>query len=1211
MNLKKYGKRSIVLNYRIFLSLRYFKIVILSIFFTAISTSSIYAEIVSVQQFDVAKQKLTNQNITKEILVKGRSQWQKGELENALLTLEEAVKLDPSNKQIAKVFKSMQLQKKRIDGLLRKAFDFIEKNDYQNAKKSLKRASFISDEYSKYKKVFQKFIETKEKVAEKVTNDRQEKTVSLFTSSKNSQVANDIGRPFVQLGHTLCLDSVAITPNGKYALSGSSDKTLKLWDLKTGKEIRTFKGHIYDGYILSIAITANGKYALSGLFTGAIKLWNLETGKTIRTFKGHAYATHSVAITPDGKYALSGGWDNTLKLWDLKTGEELRTFVGHTKYVNSVAITPDGKYALSGSDDEILMLWNLKTGKVIRTFKGHTGEVNFVAITPNGKYALSGSDDFTLKLWNLKTGEEIRTFEGHTDIVNSVAITPDGKYVLSGSRDDTLKLWSLKTGEEIRTFRGHTSGIGSVAITPNGKYALSGSSDNTLKLWNLKTGEEIRTFEGKVDLASSAAITPDGKYALSGLYSGTLKLWNLKTGKEIRTFEGHTEGVNSIAITPNGKYALSGSYDETLKLWNLKTGNEIRTFKGHKGYVLSAAITPDGRYALSGSGDKTLKLWNLKTGKEIRTFEGHTDTVESIAITPNGKYALSGGWDNTFKLWNLETGKEVRTFKGHTGWINSVAITPNGKYALSGSRDKTLKLWSLKTGKEIRTFEGHTDIVESVAITPDGKYALSSDNKTLKLWNLNTGKEIKTFEGHTGWINSISITPDGKYALSGSHDETQKLWNLKTGKELLTTISFTDGEWLSITPEGYFNASANGAKHLNVLTGPMSVTSVDAYYETFYRPDIVKAALAGKSIDTGLAMSDIKPAPEVEIIHTPSQIKSDEVKVTMSIKDIGGGVGDIRLYLNGVAVKTDSRPIVRKQSSKTIQKSYTLKLPKGKNSIKALVFNQSNTMQSNDALHTITANYKIIHKPEIHALVIGIDTYKNPKLQLKYAASDATLFADTIASQSKGLFSKTIIHKLDTKENTSKEAITQKLKELQSLNPDDLFVFYVASHGTVDDGEYFLVTSNVGSTSTRKLKSDAIKQADLKRLIANVPTTKKLIVLDTCNAGAMGSALLTRGMSEDTAMKILSRAVGSTILSAATSQQQALEGYKEHGLFTYVLTEGLKGKADSNNDGYVKTLELANYIDDEVPQLAEKLFNRAQYPVVSPSGQAFPVGKVK
>ncbi|MDO9288147.1 MAG: caspase family protein [Thermodesulfovibrionales bacterium] len=189
----------------------------------------------------------------------------------------------------------------------------------------------------------------------------------------------------------------------------------------------------------------------------------------------------------------------------------------------------------------------------------------------------------------------------------------------------------------------------------------------------------------------------------------------------------------------------------------------------------------------------------------------------------------------------------------------------------------------------------------------------------------------------------------------------------------------------------------------------------------------------------------------------------------------------------------------------------------------------------------------------------------------------------------------------------------KELKAFRRIHPDDLFVFFVASHGTVDDGEYFLITSNVGSTRTEKLKTDALPQGMLKELIANIPATKKLIIIDTCSAGALGEAIqvamLTRGMSEDTAMKILSRAVGSTILSASTSLQEAVEGYQGHGLFTYVLVEGLKGKADKGKTGYVKTTELADYVDNEVPILAEKVFKKAQYPTISISGQAFPIGK--
>ena len=286
--------------------------------------------------------------------------------------------------------------------------------------------------------------------------------------------------------------------------------------------------------------------------------------------------------------------------------------------------------------------------------------------------------------------------------------------------------------------------------------------------------------------------------------------------------------------------------------------------------------------------------------------------------------------------------------------------------------------------------------------------------------------------------------------------------------------------------------------------------------------------------------------------------------------------------------------IVPTKDEKALHKKYTVKLLNGLNTIRAIAFNGDNTMQSTDALFNITASFKTLTRPSLYALIVGINEYKNPKLELKYAVADAGLFGDTINKASSGLFEKIIIKRLITKDETEKENIVKELKAAHSLNPDDLFIFYVASHGTVDDGEYFLITSNVGSTSTAKLKTDAIPQNTIKELIANIPTTKKLIVIDTCSAGALGdamqTAMLTRGMNEDTAMKVLSRAVGSTILMASTAVQQAIEGYQGHGLFTYVIAEGLSGKADSDKDGFVKTTELANYVDDEVPALAEKVF---------------------
>ena len=303
-----------------------------------------------------------------------------------------------------------------------------------------------------------------------------------------------------------------------------------------------------------------------------------------------------------------------------------------------------------------------------------------------------------------------------------------------------------------------------------------------------------------------------------------------------------------------------------------------------------------------------------------------------------------------------------------------------------------------------------------------------------------------------------------------------------------------------------------------------------------------------------------------------------------------------------------------KVKEKTIYKTYTIKLLNGENTIKVVAFNGDNTMQSNPAYHNVMADLKT-KKPSLYAVVIGINEYKNPKLKLKYAVADAKLFADTLKKVASPLFEKVEINLLITKEQTTKEAIKNTLEKMKRLSPEDVFVFYVASHGTVDEGEYFLITSNVGSLSTFRLRKDALTQTELKELIANVPTTKKFIVIDTCNAGKLGEALqvamLTRGMSEETAMKILAKAVGSTIISASTSLQEALEGYQGHGLFTYVLTEGMKGKADTDRDGFIRTLELANYVDSEVPALAEKVFKHSQYPTAMSSGQSFPIGKVK
>lgn len=465
-----------------------------------------------------------------------------------------------------------------------------------------------------------------------------------------------------------------------------------------------------------------------------------------------------------------------------------------------------------------------------------------------------------------------------------------------------------------------------------------------------------------------------------------------------------------------------------------------------------------------------------------------------------------------------------------------------------------------------------------------------------------------------GTYPSVAFSPDGRLVVVDSFAAT-RLYDISTGNEVATLISFEDGEWIVTTPSGYYNSSAKGDQYYDVKVDgkPYSISQLR---ESFYRPDLVKLALAGDSLSGFKKIADIKQPPAINIVDTPSSVTTDQVTVSLQVKDQGGGIGDVRLYRNGTAVvleKTRNLQVTSNTAGGQVL-HYNVSLVPGKNTIRAIAFNGDDTMQSSDA--TIDVDAKIAaRKPALYAVVVGIQSFENRRLDLSYSVADAKLFADTLEAHGKRLYSAIHVHEFITPQETTKDALIAALTQAQKdVKPEDLFVFYVASHGTVDDGQYLLITSNVGSTNFTKLKQEALSQEQLKDLISNIAASKKLVVLDTCDAGKMGNALqvalLTRGLSDDAAMSILSRAVGSTILSAATSDQEALEGYKGHGLFTYVVAHGLEGDADENHDGYVKTLELADYVDSTVPELAMDVFKYKQFPIVSPSGEGFPLAKV-
>jgi serine/threonine protein kinase len=319
--------------------------------------------------------------------------------------------------------------------------------------------------------------------------------------------------------------------------SGSTSGVIRLTTLIRNM-FRRFSGHT--DLVLSVAFSPDGRRALSGSADGTVRLWNVENGQQLRCFTGHRDFVLSVAFSPDGLRAVSAGCDRTVRLWDVQTGRELRCFSGHIDLVWSVAFSPDGRRVLSGSGGTVgpdgtvttgtehtARLWDAITGAELRRFEGHTNHITHVCFSRNGRRALSASADRTVRLWNVHSGRELNRFEGHTDLIWNAAFSPAGRQVLSVSQDGTLRWWDVLSAQQLHCFSVQSESIESVAVSADGRRALCGAADGSVWLWDVHQGKKHRSFDNHKGPVLCVAFSPDEHFALSGGADKTLRLYPL------------------------------------------------------------------------------------------------------------------------------------------------------------------------------------------------------------------------------------------------------------------------------------------------------------------------------------------------------------------------------------------------------------------------------------------------------------------------------------------------------------------------------------------------------------------------------------------------------------------------------------------------------------------------------------------------------------
>jgi WD40 repeat protein len=309
-----------------------------------------------------------------------------------------------------------------------------------------------------------------------------------------------------------------------------------LWSKPTWNLQQTIMAH--SDWVRCLSFTPDGAKLVSGSFDKTIKLWQLDTGKVLYTLGDRLKGVFALAVSPDGNFLASGSWDEKIELWNLETGTLVRNLSHHQASVRSLAITPDSRTLISGSFDRAIVLWSLPAGEVVTKIVDRE-PIAAIALSADGTFLVSTGDDGIVKIWSLSSGLKIAESTGNQHCICSLTISPDLQTIAAGTVNGYMVLWKLENTENgqpyqlslFQTIKAHAGQINACLFSPDNQYAITGSVDGKAKVWY--RGEDLQFRDKARSILKgdpgrsvmSVAIDPTGSVVAIGGADGTIQLW--------------------------------------------------------------------------------------------------------------------------------------------------------------------------------------------------------------------------------------------------------------------------------------------------------------------------------------------------------------------------------------------------------------------------------------------------------------------------------------------------------------------------------------------------------------------------------------------------------------------------------------------------------------------------------------------------------------
>lgn len=1046
----------------------------------------------------------------------------------------------------------------------------------------------------------------------------------------------------VQKGHGEVVKTVAYSPNGDYVVTGSRDKTAKLWSVATGLEIRTFIGHHHT--VNEVQFSPDGKKIATSSADKTAKIWDIETGEELWSTEQFDRYVTTVAFSAKGKYLAVGGFDDQVIIYEVKSGDTIKQIKADSElglgYGLDAEFSDDGKWLAIGQDNRTMKIYDTQNWELTYTFTPENSQcggcVAFVSFSPNSQFVAKLSNSGTLEEYQLSDSSLVHQYIEEIRDLTAVTYNLDGSLLLAAN-EEHVYVFDTKTKKEIHSFSPQVKAINQVVFAPDSNLVLIGGNDNKATLWDWRTGEQHGEFSGIINQVNQGGLnydpdnywesyianyikyqnnillTKDGTQFLKGKSGKKAKLIEVKTGNVVMEYVGHDKGVLCFDLTENEEFLLTGGGDGQAILWSKKSGKLIRKYKGHREPIFDVRFSHDQLQMVTTSWDGYVIVWDVKTGEIRSRIDLGNVSANRVQFSQNDVYLFISKLDKSFELREIETKEVVRRFAGHTQNITQIKADFEHQQLATVSTDGKAILWDVNTGLIKRKFK-HTDGSVRAVVIKNRELITGGSNRVIHIWDSYSGILLNELHGHQAEITSLNKSADNKLLVSGDLDGVIKFWDLETKKEFFEYIQIGENDFMVKTTDGYFYATEGAQNNIHFVE-KLKVYGASQFFNEFYRPDLIPNAFEKKVNTRNKSMQGMlenSPPPSLKMIGLKSNDETN-VDLFITVNDHGGGAKNLQLFHNGKNHPIASKDLIVNNRKKN-KVSYKLNIPLvGGHNLFTVKATSNGNIESMPESIDVMSSVKVVGS-KCYVLAIGINEYKNPKLSLNYAKADAKAFADSVEQKTNSIFSEIKIQTIFDKDATRENILKQLTALSNEITLNDVFILYYAGHGSVvDEKFYFIPTETVRLYDEDNLKKTAIEAQELQRYLEKVKALKQVIIMDACQSGQSVELLSQRGAVEEKAIAQLSRSAGIHVLASAGSEQYASEfSSLGHGLFTYALLEGLSGKADGAPlDGKVTIYELKSYLDDQVPGLSLKYKGRPQYPFTFSRGHDFPLVIVK